>query len=122
MPTGDNVFGGFGFPRFFSSTADSVLVTIVALLLIVWIGLGIIYFGRKYNWFKKDDQQALLGAMNAPKKKKIKRFEDYWGDESEDHTSRRFPTRAATNYDDYWDENVDFSAHSHDALNVSRDD
>jgi enamine deaminase RidA (YjgF/YER057c/UK114 family) len=84
-----------------------------------------LYAYRRYGWSVGkfgEDRHNLVGTK-APKKKRIKKFEDYWDEESEDNTGKQFPTRAAANvstFEDYWDESVDFSSHSSDALNFSK--
>ena len=57
-----------------------------------------------------------------PKRNMFKKFEDYWDEESEDHSANTTtPTMkgASTNYDDYWDEKNDLSTHSNHPLNIS---
>lgn len=89
----------------------------------------VLYVGRKNGYIKlpSDKDSALAGAKNKPKQQKIKKFEDYWENESdlsEDSVSK-FPNRAAaiggvSAFDDYWDDNIEFSAHSTDDFNIPR--
>mmetsp|Transcript_753 Transcript_753/g.1251 ORF Transcript_753/g.1251 Transcript_753/m.1251 type:complete len:261 (+) Transcript_753:147-929(+) len=119
-PTQNKLLAELSYPRFFSATADTILIVLGCLVVAAWVVMGTIYVYRRY--VTRGDKQHLIGTK-VPKRKRIKKFEDYWDEESEDTTSKKFPNRAAattTSYEDYWDENVDFSSHSHDALNFSR--
>lgn len=148
-----------GFPKLFSRSMDSALLSLAVLCGLLWIGaVGymIITAYRKKRWSfqtvydsispasthsKGDkDKTTMIGGL---KRRKIvqNKYEDYWGEDSED-TLHNFPTRAstlgagysygtvrslplssrnsnqATSYEDYWDENIDFSIRSTDSFGL----
>ena len=123
-PTVNKALAELRYPKYFSSTADTVLLSLGIVVFVAWAAIAGLYAYRRYGWGGQfaEDRQHLVGTK-APKRKRIKKFEDYWDEESEDTTSRKFPTRAAASvntFEDYWEESVDFSSHSSDALNFSR--
>jgi hypothetical protein len=149
-----------GFPKLFSRSVDSVLLSVAALCGMLWIGAiayMIIVAYRKKRWSfqtvydslalasthsKGGDAATTIGGF---KRRKIvqNKYEDYWGEDSED-TLNNFPTRSSTlgpgygygtvrslplssmernsnqttSYEDYWDENIDFSIRSTDSFGL----
>jgi hypothetical protein len=150
-----------GFPKLFSKSMDSVLLTVALLCGLLWI-VAIVYMiiasYRKQRWSFQTVYDSLAPSSTHPKgettttiggfkRRKIvqNKYEDYWGEDSED-TLNNFPTRASTlgagygygtvrslplssragggsssaqpSYEDYWDENIDFSIRSTDSFGL----
>lgn len=153
----------------------TVVITFVSVGLFIYM-VTTSYISQKWS-FSSIYSRVVLGEMDAslssaplnedsnrrqaPIRKKIvkNKYEDYWGEDSEDNSLRNFPTRASTmgfglgygtgletgrgdtgfglstfglgtgqgisskpkgtiSYEDYWDENIDFSIRSHDSFGL----
>ena len=57
--------------------------------------------------------------LKKAKKNLVKKFEDYWDEESEDQATQNPMTGSqSSKYEDYWEEKNELSSHSNHPLNI----
>lgn len=148
----------------FAYVADRVMISVMSVSILIWIALMSFqtyhyfrldessWFQSSKQWFNdhlfpssksKSNNNQQQQQHQQRRKRTLKKHEDYWGEESEDHVSKHFPTRmqsalsgvskrislgigvstSSAVTDDNWDEvslGSDFySVHSHDGLNLT---
>lgn len=157
VPTNSKEIWQLSFPKTFSSMTDNFLINFGIFIIIAWC-CAIIYiakvryqqnrwsFQSLYNSLSQNDSNGNGGKLdnsnsNSLKRRKIvkNKYEDYWGEDSEDQVSKHFPTRMQSTLsgvnkrislgigistssvvtDDNWDEVSLGSVHSHDGLNLT---
>lgn len=116
---------------------DFIVFSVVSIAIVAWVLICFIFMKRYYNHkYQALDPDSENGSKK--KKRKVKKFEDYWDDEG-DESSRGLsqtvmnPTQpnganrsggvldgpTSTHYEEFWDDSVDFSSHSIDPFNIS---
>lgn len=117
------------YPHEFSASMTRGFVTFMGVVAVGWVLVMLLYVGHRQGYVRLpvDKELALAGATTKAQKRRVKKFEDYWdsgslGEDSSSHFPGRSATAAAniSTFDDYWDDNFDFSTHSTDGLNLSR--
>jgi len=127
LPTENALLAQLRYPDEFSSTMTTGVLSFVAFVAVCWVLLSVFYVGRKHGYISlPSDKAQLLAATKAKaQKNRVKKFEDYWENDTTEDSVSKFPNRAAnaaasTNtFDDYWDD-IEFSTHSTDGFNISR--
>jgi hypothetical protein len=125
-PTHSDLYNDLAEADKYTSAMDVVLYSIASIIFFGWIGVMSVLGYRWYMNHNDSTNTRLIPVVN--KKKKIRKFEDYWDDEGDESTNRTYSAgyssanlkSGSTHFEEYWDENVDFSSHSSDALNISK--
>lgn len=125
LPTENALLSQLRYPDEFSSTMTTGVLSFVAFVAVCWVLLSVLYFGRKHGYISlPSDKAQLLAATKAKaQRSRVKKFEDYWENDTTEDSVSNFPNRAAAStstFDDYWDDNIEFSTHSTDGFNLSR--
>jgi len=119
-------------PRNLTHAFDIMIIAVVSLVLFSWLVMGVIYL-RKRKLMKPDEDFLQLipftlnyngnggGTGLSGSRRKSRKFEDYWDEESEE--LQRRPTRGGNASGslmvmDDWDDTIDFSSHSIPQIHV----
>eukprot|EP01041_Mallomonas_annulata_P003154 gene3154-6206_t len=109
----------------FTSASDTALAIIVSCVLLSWIVMAVIAYRRHKirNNPADEGRHGLLETVNQVRqKKKSKKFEDYWDEESDESgiSRRNAAKRLEMNTED-WDRNIDLSTSSIVSFNSAKD-
>ena len=120
-PTQDNLMAQLRYPSEVSDMITGIFITFVVIVIVLWALAIAFFYARKngYVQLPSDKEHMLSLSKTKSQKRRIKKFEDYWDEESDDSITN-FPNRApiGNTFDDLWD--IELSTHSTDGFNISQ--